>query len=180
MNLEIALLTLPALLSFQDHAEWRPGPSDIHQSVMDVEAIKTAARIRGDVTRGPSEPLATEDPAVSLSTSWRPITDEEMRASTGYYAPPGYRFHRSARTDLDRDGKDDLIEMVTNGREGGLRITYAANGKHRIIIPNENANWSNQAIVAAGPHAFMIQQPEANFFIVFQRGPSFRVRFFGD
>ncbi|WP_375271359.1 hypothetical protein [Sphingomonas sp.] len=175
------MLVMALGLLVQDAAEWRPGPSDMHQSSMDADAERMARRVRGDISTGPSEPLPSRvSGAVASVRGWRPITDAEMRECSGYYAPVGYHFRRMARTDLDRDGRADVIEMVTDERRGGLRVTYGARVKPPRLIARFDKPWCDQALLAAGPHAVMINQPEVNVYFVFQRGDAMRAHFVGD
>lgn len=167
-------------LLLQDGSEWRPGPHDPHQSSMDADAERMASRLDPDVADERGEVLTTPRSLPRMRSTWRPVTDEEMRHRSGYYAPPGYRFRRSARTDFDRDGRLDRIEMVESGRQRALRITYAAAGKAPRIVSRGTGTWIDQGLFPVGRHAVMVNHPESSVVILFERASVMRAVFLGD
>jgi len=176
------MLTLTiAVLVQAAEGEWRPTASDPHQATFDADAARMSRGIRGDVSSERGEPLVSRVPLLDPMTHpWRLVTDDEMRGRSGYWAPSGYAFHRSARADMDHDGKPDRVDFVTNGEQGGLRVTYAAKGKPARIVLRTSSMWGDEAIFPAGPNGVLINQPESNVFFVYQRGDKVRAKFFGD
>ncbi len=175
------LLMTIALLVQNQVPEWRPSQADPHQATFDADAARASRKIRGNVSKDKGEPLKSEVPILDpIEHPWRSTTDAEMRARSSYWAPVGYRYHRSARADLDHDGKPDLVEFVTNGVQSGLRITYAATRKPPRIVARTKDNWTDEAIYPAGPNGVLINQPETNVYYVYQRGNEMRAKFFGD
>ena len=170
-----------ALLAQAAEVAWHPTESGPHQATFDDDAARMSRRVRGDVSKEPGEPLKSHAPLLDPATHpWRPVTDEEMRLRSGYWAPSDYKFHRSAWADMDHDGKPDLVEFVTNGEQGGLRVSYAAKGRPVRIVLRTSTIWGGESIFPAGPNGVLITRPESNAYFVYQRGEDVRAKFFGD
>lgn len=161
----------------------RPEPAEIggKQALYDNEAAAVAAGIDGNFADEPGEALRSSVKALDVRRfPWRRVTDQDMQQRSSYWAPVGYRYHRSARVDLNRDGKLDTIEMVENGRHQALRITYGGSKNRQRIVAQAKGKWTDQSIYAAGPNAVMINYPESRFYFLFQRGDAIRAKFIAD
>jgi hypothetical protein len=170
-----------ALLAQLAEVSWHSTASDPHQAAFDDDAARMSRGVRGDVSKDLGEPLAPHVPQLDPTTHpWRSVTDGEMRARSGYWVLSDYKFHRSVWADMDHDGKPDLVEFVTNGEQGGLHVTYAAEGKPVRIVLRTATMWGDEAIFPAGPNGVLINQPESNAYFVYQRGEDVRAKFFGD
>lgn len=156
----------------------RPGAMQEH---FDRDAEKMAAQIGDAYEAGRSEPLLSGVPALDERRhQWRVVTDAELRARSGYWTPGGYRFHRSATADLDRDGRPDRVDMVENDRQKALRITYAAAGKAPHIVARAEGRWSDQGLFPAGDHGVMVNYPESRVYFLFEQAGRVRAVFMGD
>lgn len=152
--------------------------ADGRQAVFDADGARLAKGLGQLPARGRRDELVDTEPA---GVAWRPVTDGQMREACGGCAPRGYSFHRSAQVDIDHDARADLVEMVTNGREYALRVTYGASRRSaRLIMRSAERAWSDQGIFAAGTHAVLVNQPEVNAFVVRQRAGRIFVSFIGD
>jgi hypothetical protein len=151
---------------------------DGRQNAFDLDGARMASGWGDGPVRGVRE---TRVQPVVASAGWRPVTDGQMRERCGGCAPAGYRFHRSVEVDLDRDGRLDLVEMVSDGRQDALRVKYAA-GKMPpvLILRSSQSRWSDQGLFAVKRHSFLVNQPEVNAYVVRQRGHRFFVSFMGD
>lgn len=172
-----------ALMLAQASASDRPEPAEPggKQALYDNEAAAMAAGIHGDFSKEPGEALRARGKTLDARRfPWRTVTDQDMRNRSGYWAPVGYRFHRAARADLDRDGKLDTVEMIENSRQQALRITYGGSKKPQRIVAQAEGRWSDQGIFTAGRNAVMINYPESRVYFLFQRGAEVRAKFIGD
>lgn len=167
-----------SLLLFEEN--WRPSKEGPHQSTFDADALRMAKTVKGDFSREHGEPLRSSIPNNGAKeVVWHRVTDAGMRSRSGYWAPVGYQYHRAARADLDRDGKIDLVEMVESSDSRALKITYGGKRPTRFV-GRHKGKWVDQALVAAGPNAVLINNPESNLYFVYQRGSEMRAKFIGD
>ena len=156
------MLTLLLLLLAQ------PQPDYTQQAVIDREAAREAARAgRQDWRTARGEPVT--DRFVGARGPWSRVGDAAMRGLGGYTAPPGYRYHTAATADLDRDGRPDRVELVTNGAQNAVRITYGARGKQARMVERTSGPVSGASLFPAGRHAVMFNYPEVGVAYLFER-----------
>jgi hypothetical protein len=157
----------------------RPMEQWLQQPYIDAQA-QQSANAKGNLLTGPSELMVERVAPLNPKTHpWRPVSDAFIRSASGYWAPKDYRFHKSVDADMDRDGRPDLVELVENGKQGAIRITYGARGKASRIVACEEQLWSGAGLFSAG-NAVMINYPESRLYFLFQRGDEMRARFIGD
>lgn len=151
-----------------------------HQAYHDEAAAHRAQTACGVAARVPGEPLPSSVRNIAPpARRWQVVTDADLRARSGYWAPPGYRYHRSVRIDLDLDGRSDVVEMVEHDRQMALRISYGGRPVSRIVARHEGY-WTDQGLFAAGRDAVMVNFPESRVYFIFQRGGDIRAEFIGD
>ncbi len=148
--------------------------ASISQARFDADAIRIATRYTPPASKG--EVLRDEPAAASKRQAWIETPAAAIAEVHAYPAPKGYRYHTSARADLDRDGRPDLVQLVDNGREGAIRITYGDPRKAARLVQRGGRYLSGQGIYAAGRNAVLVQFPESSMVFVFERGG----RVFGD
>lgn len=157
----------------------RPTEQWLQQPYIDAQAQKMADA-KGNLLTGPSEPMKERVKPLNLKTHpWRALSNAFIRSNSSYWAPKGYIFQKSVKADMDHDGRVDVVEFVENGKQGAIRIAYAARGKASRIIACEEQVWSGAGLFSAGD-AVMINYPESRLYFLFQRGDEMRARFFGD
>lgn len=172
----LALMVLHAAMAMTVQQD-----AGLKQEMFDQGARETAARATPASIAEGAEPLMSHGEALDPAAHpWRPTSDDDMRGRSSYWSPQGYRFHRSARADLDRDGRSDLVEFVENGQQRGLRIIYGLEGKPSRVIAQDDGGWSDQGVFPAGPNAVMINYPESTAFFLFERRGKMMARYLGD
>ena len=153
----------------------RPVEQWLQQPYIDAQA-QQSANAKGNLLTGPSEPMVERVAPLNPKTHpWRPVSDAFIRSASGYWAPKGYRFHKS----VNADGRPGLVELVKNGKQGAIRNTYGGRGKDSRIVACEQQMWSWAGLFSAG-NAVMIKYPESRIYFLFQRRDEMCARFIGD
>lgn len=127
----------------------RPMEQWLQQPYIDAQA-QQSANAKGTLLTGPSEPMVERVAPLNPKTHpWRPVSEAFIRSASGYWAPKGYRFHKSVNADMDDDGRPDLVELVENGKQGAIRNTYGGRGKASRIVACEQQMWSGAGLFSA-------------------------------
>lgn len=119
------------------------------------------------------------------SDPWRPLTSTAMieRASAEQYSTYANKrsFNVSASVDYDGDGRSDLVEMVENSTQGGIRVTFGGDRARRaMIVFKMNRRWGQEEIYAAGRRRILIQKPELGYTLLLLRNGEHRAVYIGD
>jgi hypothetical protein len=151
----------------------------------DVSHRQAAVRV-GTATIRRSEP-ALQKGVPSLDERrhpWRPVTVQTMRSRNSepcsMYKNKTF-YSLDARVDYDADGHVDVVEMVENGRQAGIRVTWGGRTRRpATIIYKGTSPWSGEEIFAAGRSRVMLERPELGIAVFFRQGGLDRAQWVGD